>query len=139
MKVFVDSDVVISSLISSKGAAYFLINQSHSELFVSDNSNAELEEVIKRLNLSKRKLQTLLKNKFKTIKLLDDHEKIKEEFKDYTLDLDDAHVVAGAKKANARFLISYNIRHYKEGKIRRDFNMIVLTPAKFLQYLRSIS
>lgn len=139
MKVFSDSDVVISSLISKKGAAYLLINQSNLKLFVSNYSEEELEKVSDRLDLSKNKLRALLKRKFKVVKLVGELEKIKEQFIDYVLDSNDAHIVAGAKKAKARFLISYNIRHYKQEKIIKDFNIIVTTPAKLLQYLRSLS
>lgn len=139
MRVFTDSDVVISSLISKKGAAYLLINQSNLKLFVSNYSKEELERVVDRLDLSKNKLKSLLKRKFKTVKLVSELEKIKEQFIDYVLDSNDAHIVAGAKKAKSRFLISYNIRHYKQEKIIKDFNIIVTTPAKLLQYLRSLS
>lgn len=139
MKVFVDSDVVISSLISKKGAAYYLLNKTGLILYVSNHSVLELEKVGERLNIKKNKLALLLKRKFKVVKLSEDLDKIKEKFINYTSDADDSHIVVGAKKAKVRFLISYNIKDYKQEKISKDFNIIVITPAKLLQYLRSIS
>lgn len=54
-KVFVDSDVIISSLISDKGAAYFIIHETDLQLFISDKSREELEKVCDRLGLDKNK------------------------------------------------------------------------------------
>lgn len=77
MKVFTDSDVIISSLISSSGASHLLLESAEStKFFVSNISTKELKKVI---------------------------------------------------------------RHFKVDKILKDFNIIVTTPGKFLQYLRSQS
>src|SRR4030042_6120874 len=122
LKVFVDSDVVISSLISSTGAAYLLINNTKLDLFVSDISQKELETVAKRLQINKKKLRSLLKNRFKLVEL-------KKKYGNYVLDENDAHVIAGAKEAKARFLVSYNIKHFRTDKIKKDFNILILPPA----------
>lgn len=138
LKIFLDSDVVISSLISSSGAAYLLINHiKNLELYISNLSLKELEVVVERLKIDKNLLTELVNNRFQKVALKDANEKIKHQYKDYVLDIDDAHIVAGAKEAQVRFLISYNLRHYKLDKIKEDFGIIVLTPAQFLQYLRS--
>ena len=68
------------------------------------------------------------------MKLDDPLTKIKSEFKEYVLDINDAHIVVSARKASAQFLISYNTKHFKADK----FNIILTTPANLLQYLRSI-
>ena len=137
-KVFVDSDVVISSLISTKGAAYLLLNEQESDFSISDLSKLELERVIRKLNLSRDRLQSLIKKRLKTIKLTTDLEKIKKDFQKYTSDFDDAHIVAGAAKAKVRFLLTYNIKHFHRQKISEDYGITVLTPAQYLQYLRSL-
>lgn len=139
LKVFLDSDVVISSLISSLGAAYLLIrNTKDLELFISNLSLKELEEVTVRLNLDKNFLLSLVRANFRILELKTTNRKLKEKYKDYVLDPDDAHILAGAIEGKVRFLISYNIRHFKTDKIKRDFNIFVLTPGHFIQYLRSI-
>lgn len=84
------------------------------DYFISDLSKIEIEEVVKRLTLNLKDLKNLV------------HQSLK---------LDDAHIIAGTKKA--KFLITYNLRHFKIDKIKADLGIIILTPADFLQYLRS--
>ena len=96
-KVFVDSDVVISSLLSRKGAAHLLLNEQNSSFFISNISKNEIEVVAERLNIEQNKPQDLIKKCLKVIKLKKEISKIKE-----------------------------------------DFRITVLTPAQYLQYLRSL-
>lgn len=138
LKVFVDSDVIISSLLSSTGAAFLLLNQTDElQLFVSNVSLAELKIVVERLDLSEEKLNTLIQKRFSTVRLKDSISTIKMEFAEYVLDIDDAHIAAGAKETHAQFLISYNTKHFKADKLKEKFNIILTTPANLLQYLRS--
>lgn len=139
LRVFTDSDVVISSLISQKGAAYFLLNQAHDlKLFLSNISTSELEKVTDRLELDRNKLIHLIKKRFSILTMEETTDELKKLFAAYVIDPDDAHIVAGAKAAHAQFLISYNIKHFKADKLKQDFNIILTTPAMFLQYLRSL-
>ena len=132
MIIFLDSDVIISSLISQKGAAYFLVNEpTKSTKFISSLSYKELCIVIKRLDLSRNKLDKCL-SKIEKISITKSAK-----FDNYVFDLFDAHIVAGAVKSQSRFLISYNVRHFDVEKIKRDFNILVYSPGQFLQYLRS--
>ncbi len=137
--IFADSDVVISSLISSTGAAYLLLNQTHDlKFYISNLSQEELERVADRLNISQSKLETLVKNRLHVKTLNNTVEEAREQYKEYVLDIHDAHIVLGAKEVKARFLITYNTKHFLIDKIKQDFNIIVTTPANFLQYLRSL-
>lgn len=138
LKIFVDSDVIISSLISSKGAAFHLLNQTKENFYVSNNSVDELEIVVKRLNIDTKKLDKLLSSTLKKVNIGKGLSQIKKQFAPYTIDPSDCHIVSGAKKAKAKFLVTYNIADFKVDKIKRDLNIIVTTPAKFLQYLRSL-
>src|SRR3989344_1793362 len=139
LKVFVDSDVVISSLISSTGAAFLLLNQTDDiELYISNISMSELERVMERLSLDASNLKKLAKKRFTIFQLGKTVAEVKKQFSDYVLDIDDAHIVAGAVRAKVQFLISYNTKHFKSDKLREDFNIILSTPANFLQYLRSL-
>lgn len=138
IKVFVDSDVIISSLISEKGAAYFLLDQQKANFIISSISKVELEEVVDRLQLDQTKLKSLMRKKLKVIKLTKDISSIEKNFKNYTSDLDDTHIVAGAIKAKAKFLLTYNLRHFDKQRISKDLSITVLTPAQYLQYLRSL-
>lgn len=139
LKVFVDTDVFISSLISEKGAAYLLLNETKNiKLVVSDLSVSEIDKVAKRLKLNPEKARDLIDRMFSLVQIKESAKKLKEVFGRYVLDEGDIHIVAGAKKAKARFLITYNIKHFKEDKLKKDFDIILVTPASLLQYLRSL-
>lgn len=142
-KIFVDSDVVLSSLLSSSGAAHFILNKAilDLDLFISNISHQELKRGIDKLHLDHEQLQSLLKNKFQKIKLKagkENLDKIKITLGGYVSDENDAHIVAGAVNAKTKLILSYNLRHFNVEKLKRDFNIIVSTPAQFLEYLRSL-
>ncbi len=137
LRVFVDSDVVISSLISQKGAAFLLLSKKDQNYYISNLSKRELAIVAGRLSINKTKLTFTIKNKLKLVTIKDGLDSIKIRFSQHTKDPNDAHVIAGAVKAKVQFLLTYNLKDYKIDKIKKDFGIIVITPAKFLQYLRS--
>lgn len=138
LKVFVDSDVVISSLISETGAAHLLINQTDLEPIISNFSTEEQEIVVERLELDKGDWNKLVKTKFQTISLKESKANLIKQFNQYVHDINDAHIVAGAKKSKVKFLITYNIRDFKSEAIKQKLGITILTPARFLQYLRSL-
>lgn len=137
--VFVDSDVVISSLLSQKGAAYLLLTASTIKRFISNISQLELERVAKRLTIDGQRLIQMLDSRVSIITLATELEAVKEAYHSYVTDLNDAHIVAGAVQAKTKFLITYNMRDFKADKIKQDFGIIVLQPGSFLQYVRSKS
>ena len=134
---FVDSDVIISSLLSEKGASFFLFSQTKIDLFISSLSLKELKIVVKRLGIEEYKLDTLMEKRLKVVTLKGTKREIEKKFQNYVLDQDDTHIIAGACEAKVKFLLSYNLRHFRKEKIKEDFKIILLTPASFLQYLRS--
>lgn len=138
MTIFVDSDVIISSIISHSGAAYLLLNTKGLRLFISNVSFEELQTVVKRLRISQIGLNILIKERINKVMLKERIVDIKDKYKEYAYDINDAHIVAGAKESHAKFLVSYNIKDFKVNKINNDFNIIVMMPGKFLQYLRSL-
>ncbi len=141
MQIFVDTDVVISSLTSKTGAAYFLLNETDLAPIISSISVISVEElqrVVKRRSLSEKKLKALIHNRCKLVSLKESISKIKAKYSKYVTDRDDAHIVAGAHAAGARFLVTYNLKHFKATFLADDFNIQIMTPAHFLQYLRSL-
>jgi len=138
IKVFVDSDVIISSQISNLGAAYFLLNETDLQLYISNLSLVELIDVGKKLKIETRRLVSFVKKRFNQVNLKEGSRELKRQFNDYTKDPEDIHVVAGATLAGVDFLLTYNMKDYKIDKIKRDFNLICLRPAQLLQYLRSL-
>jgi len=139
IRVFVDTDVIISSLISDTGAAFALINSINEvELYISNFSVLELNKVVDRLHLQTTTLQQAINKRLNTVEIRQAYEKVQIEFADYVSDQDDSHIVAGAKAAKAFFLVSYNVRHFNAEKIKKDYDIVLLTPGMFLQYLRSL-
>lgn len=136
LEVFFDSDVIISSIISNKGAAHLLLNSSAISPNASDIQQQELFIVANRLDLNLGRLNNLIKDKFRIIKIKILNPEIKKRFLKYVLDPNDAHIVAGIATAKPSFFVSYNLKHFKIDKIKTDFKAISLTPAQLLQYLR---
>jgi len=138
-KLFVDSDVIISSLLSSTGAAFLLLNKLDTvQPIISNYSITELELVMSRLNIDNTKLEQLLKNRLQVVQINQPILTLKQKYQKYVLDPNDAHILAAAIESKSSFLMTYNIRHYKIDAIKKDFKLIALTPAMFLQYLRSL-
>lgn len=136
--IFLDSDVVISSVISNKGAAFAVVCSTLLTKYISDLSLKEINEVGNRLNLplAKLKKHTSLCS---LTEISETTVTIKNTYALYCSDPFDAHIVAGAVTAEVRFLITYNIKHFNRRKIKEDFGILVITPGQLLQYLRSLN
>lgn len=134
-RLFLDSDVIISSLLSNTGAAHIIVN-SNLKKYISNYSVQELDIVIKRKNIQALKYKQTL-TKLKTTKLNQKLKSIKTSYNKYVTDINDAHIIAGVHKSKAKYLITYNLKHYNKDLIKKDFNIIIHTPALHLQYLRS--
>lgn len=139
MNVYVDSDVVIASLLSSSGASYLLLHHATVKAHVSSVQKRELTSVCQRLGIDLERLSTLLNKHVRVVPFNKPLSEIKRTHSNYTNDPDDAHIVYGAKSAGTRFLITYNLKHFRSEKIKEDFGIILVTPGQFLQYLRSRS
>lgn len=136
LEVFFDSDVIISSLISNKGAAHLLLNSSAITPNASNIQQQELSIVAKRLDLNLGRLNNLIKSKFRIMKIRILNPEVKKRYLKYVLDPNDAHIVAGIAASKPSFFVSYNLRHFRIDNIKTDFKSISLTPAQLLQYLR---
>lgn len=137
LRVFIDSDIVISSLISPAGAAYLLVNQTKVKKFVSNISVKELKLVVTRLKLKPEQLIRLIRNNLTMIKLKPSLNLIKISYGKYVTDINDSHVVAGAKEAKTNFLVTYNIKHFQKNLIKKDLGIIIMRPGEFLQFHRN--
>lgn len=139
IKVFIDSDVVISSLLSSSGASNIVIRKNVNRLrsFISNISYEELERTVDRLGIDKNDLEKVIK-KLKIINLRGDKAEIIKQYGNYAHDIGDVHIVAGAAKARSKFLVTFNTKDYKIDKIYQDFGIRVILPGELLQYLRSV-
>lgn len=141
IRVFVDSDVVVSSLLSSRGAAYLLLAGPHSyyRLYISDVSAAEITTVGRRLHIPTDKIKRFLSSRFRKVILKRTDQNIQGRYRSCVKDVDDAHIVAGAVKTGARFLLTYNRKDYCVETVKRRYRIMIFTPAEFLQYLRALN
>lgn len=137
IKVYFDSDVIISSLVSNKGAAHILLKTAGIKPVISDLQKKELRTVVGRLRIDLKRLETLFDEKLSLVKIKKTELKIGKRFLKYVLDPDDAHIAAGIAASKPEFFVSYNQRHFLADKIKMDFKVICLTPGQLLQYLRS--
>lgn len=137
ISVFLDSDVVISSLISDTGASHQLMNNKNAVGYISNISYKELLLVVKKLNLDEKKLRNMVSKRLKIVKLSQTLKEIKLKFKNYIKDLNDAHIVAGTVESQVNYLITYNIKDFEINKIKEKYNIKIMTPGIFLQFLRN--
>lgn len=138
IQVFLDTDVVISALLSKTGASYEIIKNPKVIKIVSKTVQKEIEEVIKKLNIDKQETNRILKN-ISVASLNLTKKEILEKYKKFVFDEKDSHVVAGANRVKSRFLLTHNLRHYQVDKINAEFGILVLKPGNFLQYLRGLN
>jgi len=82
-------------------------------------------------------LEKLIQQRFQIHKITTQLKEIKQKYDMYVLDRNDAHIVAGAHGAHTKYLISYNLKHFKKDKIKDKLDILIVSPALFLQYLRS--
>lgn len=138
VRVFLDSDVVISSMLSKGGASSVLI-KGHKlvKSVVSNYSVEEILQVSKRLEIPNVVFKQII-SKLEVVEISDPIESFRAEFSEYVFDPNDAHIVGSAVRSVTKFLITFNLKHYNLEKIKSDFGIITLTPGSFLQYIRGI-
>jgi predicted nucleic acid-binding protein len=135
-KVYVDSDVIIAALLSNQGVSYDFLFSKGSIKYISDSSYKELVTVVERKGLSKTALDEIVASSLTVVKDIQDTLSLDNT---YVMDLYDTHIINGAIACKVQFLVTYNIRHFYAEKIKQTFDIIVLRPGNYLQYLRSIS
>ena len=137
IQVFLDTDVIISALLSKQGASYEVIKNHKIIKTISNGVQKETEEVAKRLDINPLNIKQTLKY-VNVISIRLTKSEILKQYKKFVLDKEDSHIIAGADKVKSKFLLTYNTKHYKADKIKADLGIIVLKPGFFLQYLRSL-
>ncbi len=131
VKIFLDSDVFISALISQRGASYKLFKLEGVERWVSTLSLKEINRVLVRKNINKEKMINKLKKLCKVLNLKE--EDVEESFDPFVRDLNDKHVIAGAYRAKVDFLITYNKKDFVLSAIESKLGIRVLNPGEFLR------
>ena len=141
MKIVIDTDVFLSALFSKKGASYILvrwIRDQYATKFVQHNavSNTQVTEFtavftrqknLSRANLSQEDAEMFID----AICLISFHQKINYLWRPFLRDINDDMVLEVAFNANAKYIITHNIRDFKG--VEDKFNIQILTPKLFLE------
>lgn len=136
--MFLDSNIIISSLISKTGASYELLSNADHLIIISNYSDKEIlraSKRLKRFNLSDTRIHEAI-IKIRQVKVPITIAQIKKKYSNFVIDIDDSHVIAGAIYSKSSYLLTYNIKHFKVEKIKEELNIIVTDPGKYLHSLR---
>lgn len=131
IRVYLNTDTIIAAIIQPHGSTANLLKNSQIIKYLSDTSRSEITEVVHRKELSTTSSAQIIKQcqpvntqKFKISKIAD-----------YVSDPGDQHILSSAVQSKSQFLLTYNLKHYKVDRIYKELGIIVLIPAKLLQYM----
>jgi len=139
-RVFLDSSVLISGVISQTGAASAILDLGEAGEIVIILSKGVLVETDR---VFERKFPNLAGEFRKFIKNLSPSvadDPTSQEIRDAesVIDKDDVPILAAAKKENIHYLVSLDIKHFHTSKARQYLKSPVVTPAQFLTEFRKI-
>lgn len=132
--VFLDSSVIVSSLISSTGGSNKIIQSGKSSAIKLITSQYVVEEVTKHLpkiNLSKSTLSSLIQTRDIDV-LPNPPQKVISKFTSITPDPKDEPILASAVLSGANVLVSLDKKHILIPKVRKHLKPIkVYNPQQF--------
>jgi len=142
MNIVLDSDVVISALISTKRAGNFILrkilnNEKQVKIITTTQQIKEIEKVLKSPQFVWRqdlKLWQKFKLKTQKVKL---NQKLSKQALGFVNDTADCHILTSCLVGKTNFLLTYNLKDYKIKKIKNKFNLKVVNPGYFIQFLRT--
>jgi len=136
-KVFMDALVIIAALISPTGGSAKIVNFIQKGLIVGIVSQTVIFEVEAhnlKINKSKEAIGRFINdNNFLVRRAI-----TMEEIAPYTgqVDIDDIHLIAGAKLTKCNFLITLDKKHLLREDIRQKFNDFkIVSPKEFLDFV----
>ena len=139
-RVFLDSSVLISGVISQTGASSAILDLGEAGEIVIILSKGVLVETDMVLE---KKFPDLIGDFREFIKSLSPivaedptSQEIREAEK--VIDKDDAPILAAAKKENIHYLVSLDTKHFHSHKVCQYLKSPVVTPAQFLTEFRNI-
>ncbi|MEA5512342.1 putative toxin-antitoxin system toxin component, PIN family [Crocosphaera sp. UHCC 0190] len=137
-QLVIDTNVILSGLLSRKGASYKLLrilNDKRWQINISTTLIFEYEQTLKRnsqkLGLTLQEINYVINE----ICSLANHRKIFYLWRPMATDPDDDFLIDLAIESQADFIISYN---KKDLKAIEKFGILVLTPKQFLQLIGEI-
>ena len=143
MKIVIDTNVVLSSLLSQHGASnkllIWLFEQKKKYNVVSNTLVIEYTDVLMRekhmqhyKNLTKAEIEKFIDD----ICLISHHQKIYFLWRPFLKDQNDDMVLEVASNSKAKAIITFNPKDFKG--VKEKFNIDILTPKQFLQEIGEI-
>lgn len=138
INVFVDSSVFFSTCYSRNGASREIIAQGIARKLNLIISKHVIEEVERNLLKDAPKAVPIFKEFLNAVPFKIVHPTAKEVQKAASyVELKDASIVVGAKKAKADFLVSLDTKHLVLPHVAKQADIEILLPGEFLKRLRN--
>ncbi len=139
-RVFLDSSVLISGVISQTGASSAILDLGEAGEIIIILSKGVLVETDR---VFERKFPHLIEEFRKFIKnlspiIIEDASSSEIHEAEKVIDKGDAPILAAAQKENIHYLVSLDIKHFHTPKARQYLKSPVVTPAQFLTEFRNI-
>lgn len=137
IKIFFDSSVIISAIISTEGASRKILTMCEAAILDGIISGKVVEEVnrvakIKFPGIQMNLDEILKKAKLKIINKIPPE--ILSKAKSWISDSDDAPILAAAKSAEVDVLLTLDIRHFiRDLNVTKKSGLKIMTPGEFLQ------
>jgi putative PIN family toxin of toxin-antitoxin system len=135
-KVVIDTNVILSGLLSRKGTSYKLLQLIPKKLFTVVMSvplileyETILHKSIRKLNLSKSDIEDFLDD----ICVISEHTKTYYLWRPILKDPYDDHILELAVSSNAKYIVTFNISDFDEAK---TFGIHPIEPVEFLKKIR---
>ncbi len=137
MKIVLDTNVIVSALLSRKGSSnkvlVWLFENSEKINVVSNTLISEYSDVLlreKNIRQSKKDIESFLDD----ICLISHHQNINFLWRPFLKDIKDDMVLEVAFNSNADFIVTNDIKDFKN--IEKSFDIKVVTSKEFLDILR---
>lgn len=139
-RVFLDSSVLVSGVISQTGASSAILDLGEAGeivIVLSKGVLVETDRVFeKKLPGFVREFREFIKNLSPIVTADPSAPEIREA--ESVIDKDDAPILAAAQKVNIHYLVSLDIKHFHSSRVRQYLKAPVVTPAQFLTEFRQI-
>ena len=139
-RVFLDSSVLISGVISQTGASSAILDLGEAGeiiIVLSKGVLVETDRVFeKKFPGLVGEFRGFIKNLSPIVTADPTAQEIREA--ESVIDKDDAPILAAAKKVNIHYLVSLDTRHFHAPKARQYLRNPIVTPAQFLAEFRNI-
>jgi putative PIN family toxin of toxin-antitoxin system len=136
LTIFLDASVVLAGLASPNGGSGYLFHAARQQkltLFATPLVIGEVYRHLTKLNLTPDDLAALLDNQV-ILLVPNPPESLISQCSAYTVDPDDAHVLAGAIASKVNYLLSLDQKHILTDKVKQNLAPIqVLSPKSFWQ------